>query len=454
MLRKALLLGTIMTAALAGGSGCTGPKRLPPVTQPPHEPPARQAGAPLLVGIGLAENESRLELTAAGACLLLDGATGRRLARLSAPVRVLCSADGDGVRWSAGGHGGRTGSVLLQTLDPGHRLGYGGGEYRGDLLVLPAPLGSGLTLVNNLGLEDYLRGVVPWEIGRHDRDKLAALAAQAVAARTYTISHLGARSERGFDLFASVMDQVYRGSRDEDALCNEAIDLTSGLVLRSGGQEIAAYYSACCGGVTSNIQEVWPLAARPYLVSHADAPAARTEPYCASYRYYDWREEWTAAQLETILARTLPEYLDYATQDRRVAWAGVPFRPAHRGDTGAVPGGLLDLEILARTTSGRVARLAVRTDAGEYIVRGDRVRWVLAPVGGQPAILRSARFEVELNWRDGRLATVAARGKGYGHGIGLCQAGALEMATRGSSWREILSHYYPGAVLQAAGGGR
>ena len=80
-------------------------------------------------------------------------------------------------------------------------------------------------------------------------------------------------------------------------------------------------------------------------------------------------------------------------------------------------------------------------------MRGDRVRWVLAPASGNPAILRSALFEVELVWRDGDLAEVAARGRGYGHGIGLCQAGSLAMAQRGHSYQAILGHYYPGAVL-------
>lgn len=450
MLRKAVLPG-IMMVALAGWSGCAGPKRLPPVAEKPTAPPLAGVGAPQLVGVGLTENESTIRITAKGACLLLDGAGGKRLQRLSVPVLVECRREGGGVRWSAAGRNGRAGSIVLQPIDPGSRLGFDADEYRGDFLVLPSPSGAGLTLVNNVELEDYLRGVVPWEIGRHDRDKLAALAAQAVAARTYTISHLGARADRGFDLFASVMDQVYRGSGDEDLLCNEAIELTRGLVLRSGGEEIEAYYSACCGGTTSNIEEVWPLAARPYLTSHADAPSAGAEPYCASYRYYDWREEWTVEELEGILARTLPEYLDYAAEGSRGNWTGTVFRPAKRGDIGAVPGPLRDLEILERTTSGRIAKLAVRTAAGEYIVRGDRVRWVLAPGSGQPAILRSARFEVELTWRDGSLVGIAARGRGYGHGIGLCQAGALEMAARGRTYRDILSHYYSGAALQSVG---
>ena len=449
------LVGGILALVLGLGSGgCAGPKRFSPIAA--DQPPAgrRAIDGLYLVGVGLAEKESSVTLSAPGACLLLDGRSGQRLARLEGPpVVVTCLRSGDRVAWQSGPHKGTATAVVLQPVDPGNRVVHREFEYRGEFLVLPTPGSSGLTLVNNVELESYLRGVVPWEIGRHGREKLAALAAQAVAARTYTISHLGSRSSRGFDVYASVMDQVYRGSADEDPLCNEAIDQTAGLVLRHGGQEIEAYYSACCGGVTSRIEEVWARGGQPYLISHPDGTGSG-DPFCAEYRYYNWREEWTVGRLEEILQTTLPEYLAYMSEPGRADWAGPLFTPRRAGDRGEVPGSLLGLEILDRTTSGRVAELAVRTEAGEYHVRGDRVRWVLQPASGNPAILRSALFEVELVYRDGRLAEVAARGRGYGHGIGLCQAGSLAMAARRHSFGEILAHYYPGAILAQATAGK
>lgn len=463
--------GALILWGLLLASGCGGPKRFPPVATQPRPLPHSTTRVPDLVGVGLAEKQPALVLKASGACLLLDGKSGKRLARLTGEqVEVTCRRSNREVTWQVGGaSGGLSGAasgaasgnaqaVVLQPVDPGHRVAYDGNEYRGEFLVLPTPDASGLTLVNNVELENYLRGVVPWEIGRHGRERLAALEAQAVAARTYAISHLGARSSRGFDVYASVMDQVYRGSAGEDALCNEAIDQTAGLVLRHGGAEIEAYYSACCGGVSSRIDEVWPKGPQPYLTSRADADGG-AEPYCSEYKYYHWREEWTIGRIEQILAKSLPEYVAHMSQNGRSEWAGPLFIPRRKGDSGAVPGRLLDLEIEERTTSGRVSRLSVRTEAGEYFVRGDRVRWVLAPSSGNPAILRSAFFEVELVRRDGQLTDVAVRGRGYGHGIGLCQAGSLAMAARGRSYREILSHYYPGASLQQvrsakAGGGK
>ncbi|MBU8870789.1 MAG: SpoIID/LytB domain-containing protein [Gemmatimonadales bacterium] len=444
-MRLLVFLGAMTALVLGlGVSGCAGPKRFSPVS-PVQQPAGRTLVDGLqLVGVGLAEQKTSLTVSATGACLVLDGRSGQRLARLDGgEVELTCRRSGDRVVWQSGQRKGIADVVVLQPLDPGYRVGYGDHRYRGEFLILPTPASLGLTLVNNVELENYLRGVVPWEIGRHGRDRMAALEAQAVAARTYTISHLKSRSSRGFDVFASVMDQVYRGSADEDAFCNEAIDQTAGLILRYGGKEIEAYYSACCGGVTSRIEEVWAREGMPYLVSHVDAMDSG-EPFCSDYRYYHWREEWTAGRLEEILQTTLPEYLAYMSEPARIEWAGSLFIPRDAGGQGAVPGGLLDLEILDRTTSGRVSHLAVRTEAGEYRVRGDRVRWVLRPESGNPAILRSARFEVELIHRDGRLAEVATRGRGYGHGIGLCQAGSLVMAERGYTFREILAHYYPG----------
>ena len=108
------------------------------------------------------------------------------------------------------------------------------------------------------------------------------------------------------------------------------------------------------------------------------------------------------------------------------------------------------------TRSGRVAQLDITTAAGIYHLRGDRVRWVLVPASGKPAILRSARFELTVEMAGDRVRRVTAHGGGYGHGVGLCQVGALQMARSGYGVEAILSHYYPGATLTSftAGEGR
>ncbi len=444
--------------AFAVLAGCAGPKRLPPIVVEPEGPMGPGRAVPDLLGVGLLENELGVEIYAEGPAEVIDGHTGRTLLHLrQAGQRVACQRDGDTVVWRQEGHSGRAASVVLRPVDAGTRVSQGDFEYRGDFLVICSPVGRGLTLVNNVDLESYLKGVVPWEIGRHPAERLAALQAQAVAARTYTVSHWGARRNRGFDVFASVMDQVYKGSADEDEMCNRAVDSTAGLVMKEGGREIEAYYSACCGGSSSNIREVWARGARPYLGAREDGPDQSGQAYCAESRYYHWRESWAVGQLEEILHRTLPEFLDWvAASPARAKWNGPVFSPRDGSSDARQPGRLWNLEILSRTTSGRVGNLAISTDAGVYHVRGDRTRWVMPPASGNPFILRSANFDLELE-RDGtRLKRIATRGQGFGHGIGLCQTGALERASQGQDFAEILAHYYAGAALTklAAGGKR
>lgn len=439
-------------------SGCAGPKRLPPIMVEPSGPAGPGRRPPSLLGVGLLENEPGLEVYAEGPAQLIDAQTGRNLLQLAqAGQRVSCERNGAQVVWRRGGQSGRATSVILRPLDPATRVSQGDFEYRGEFLVICAPRGRGLTLVNTVDLESYLKGVVPWEIGRHPIARLAALEAQAVAARTYTVSHRGERRARGFDLFASVMDQVYKGAADEDPLCNRAVDATASLVLKSGPDEIQAYYSACCGGTSSDVHEVWARTAQPYLKARADGPDAAGAAFCAQSRYYHWRETWTIGQLEGILAETLPAYLDWLGESPvRAKWAGPAFSPRDGTSNARRPGKLWNLEVLGHTSSGRVAHLAVSTDAGVYHVRGDRTRWVLRPASGNPFILRSALFDVELERDGSRLVRVATRGRGFGHGIGLCQTGALERADQGQTFDQILAHYYPGAVLTklAPEGGR
>ncbi len=436
----------VLLAFLAALTGCGGPKRLPPVATGPMAVSRLRPAAPALLGIGLAERAPLVAIRPQGPSVLKDADRGVSLATAVSPdTPVICRPRGGQVAWTCGSDSGLVARLLVRPHDPDDLLGFDRRLWRGDLLVFATPGGDGLTVVDNVALEDYLRGVVPWEIGRHGEGAMAALEAQAVAARTYTVSHLGERADHGFDLFADVMDQVYRGATDEDPLCNRAIAATRGLVLSADGELVEAYYSACCGGVSSNIEEVWPRPARSYLVSRPDAPGRGDRPYCADYRYYAWTQAWTGDQLTAILQKTLPTYVRQYGSGARGRWAGVVFSP--RGGTGEPtrPGRLRSLEILRRTSSGRVADLAVGTDAGTYHVRGDRVRWVLAPEPG--TILRSALFDLEVQSGEGFVTAVTARGHGYGHGIGMCQAGALAMAAAGRSVQEILEHYYRGVRL-------
>ncbi|HPF34123.1 MAG TPA: SpoIID/LytB domain-containing protein [Candidatus Krumholzibacteria bacterium] len=455
-----LIAAVLLTAAIgcAPHRGTWMPDRDPAASIRQAKLQAWRTG-PRLLRVGLASGEDSVAVTLTAPAELHWLPAGRSPAghgmRAEPGVWRLTPADDTGTvtAWSPDGRGWRVElpehGLLVRPADPDGACEVDGTPYAGDLL---ATVRDGrLTLVNVVELETYLRGVVPWEIGRPGEAGLAALEAQAVAARTYTVSHLGARHDEGCDVWADTRDQVYRGLHGTDPWCDRAIANTAGLVLRHRGREIEAYYSSTCGGTTSAIEAVWPRPAQDYLRTHDDR-GRDGRAYCADSSQFTWEETWSAAALTRILAASLPAYRAWVeASPLRQAWAGEFFRPARAGADPDAPGALLDLRILDRTPSGRVRTLLVRTEAGEYRVRGDRTRWVLAPDGGRFGILRSAWFDVELRRdREGRPAEVAAAGRGFGHGIGLCQTGALGMARLGADSARILAHYYPGASLETA----
>jgi len=275
-----------------------------------------------------------------------------------------------------------------------------------------------------LNIDDYLMGVVPFEIGHHGREKLEAIKAQAIAARTYTFKRmLNPASERPFDVFSDVRDQVYKGQSGEYLLVERAVRETRGIVVLCKDTLIEGYYSSTCGGKTSTVNEVWT--GKPeysYLRTIKDRD--KDSAFCCASRYMNWKVEWTYSDLNRIVQKNLPLI-----------------------DSGAkYCGKLKGLKVLDRTTSGRVARLGIKTAKGSFVVYGDKIRWVLRrPEKGNP-ILYSAWFDLKKP-RLGRIGKFTAVGHGWGHGVGMCQMGALGMAARGYTYEQILKHYYSGIEL-------
>jgi stage II sporulation protein D len=148
-------------------------------------------------------------------------------------------------------------------------------RYRGRLRVLVSPRGL-LNVVNEVGIEDYLKGVVPAEMGPKRFDEIEALKAQAVAARTYALANRGSFAPEGYDLCATPKCQVYAGVDAEDPLSNAAVEATRGLIATYGGQPIQAYFTSTCGGHTEDGGEVFSTAGAPYLKGVVCGEANRT----------------------------------------------------------------------------------------------------------------------------------------------------------------------------------
>ncbi len=140
-----------------------------------------------------------------------------------------------------------------------------GQRFRGRILVFLNDRGS-LNLINELSLEDYLRGVVPKEMGPEIFDRIEALKAQAVAARTYTLHNLGEFSAEGYDICATPRCHVYGGMGSEHPVSDRAVAETAGQVLIYQGKPIDALYTSTCGGHTEDVSVVFPLKDYPYLV--------------------------------------------------------------------------------------------------------------------------------------------------------------------------------------------
>lgn len=300
----------------------------------------------------------------------------------------------------------------------GNRIRVGDVRYRGIMKVLPN--GERIRLVNVIYIEDYLRGVVPPEIGPRVEAELEAVKAQAVAARTYTMAHLEQYGARPYDMKSTIIDQLYQGVNVENELVNRAIKATSGTVATYHDEFITAYYHSTCGGMTDDIQDVWEKAEVPYLRAVPDSA-------CSWSKYYNWREVFTEPQLRGRLDQ-------YLSTDR-----GRDLRI----------GSILDITIEGRTPGGRVRTLAIRTTDDTYRFHKDRIRWVIGRSSNPDLILPSDRFEVRAT-KDlqGRVTAITFEGGGYGHGVGMCQCGAIGKAREGWAYDRILTHFYTGIELK------
>ena len=359
---------------------------------------------------GVHSTEGPVALRISGTQLLVTPRDHRR----AVPLLVLHAGD---TLW--------VGSERFQRGDAA--LLWNGSHWRGRLKIFINQRGR-LTLVTRLPLERYLLGVVPGEIGALSDSLLEAGRAQAVAARSYTLFYKGRRGSEGFDLFATVEDQLYSPQEAERPLATRCVESTRGLVGIAAGVPIRANYSSTCGGITAESWEAWPTTPYRYLTSHADGDQAGD--YCASSPLYRWREEWTPGEFAANLTRFAPQF-------------GVTLPRGGVGD-------IVDVRVAERSRSGRVWWLEVETSTGLIRLHAHSLRQMLRRGGNPNSILRSNLFKIAVRRDPGTRSALAivASGSGSGHGVGLCQTGALAMARLGIRGESILSHYYPGATLK------
>lgn len=380
----------------------------------------RRVDADQPVRIALALGETSARISATGAWALYAAGSDTPVAQLGPGDAVTAERDGNAL--AVRGAVGASARALVARAGDGSVISYDGRRYRGELELSPSR--DGVTVINRVGMEDYLRGVVPLEIGV-DRTpfEAAAVEAQAVAARSYAYTKLD--DSRPYDMLATVTDQVYGGMDAERPVSNAAVDATCDMVLMYGGRIINAPYHADAGGVTAAASEVWRSADEPYLVSVSDRIPGTDRFYDEASPTFRWSRTLDAATLASAAARYLPQY-------------------AHAPRSGI--GRVLAVRELGRTASGRVASLEFRTEGGTFTVRGNDIRFVLRAPGG--SVLPSTLFTMEPDTDDdGQLVRLTLRGTGNGHGVGMDQWGAIARARAGQDFRTILSTYYPGTTV-------
>ena len=342
-----------------------------------------------------------------------------------------------------------------------------GREYGGNMLVLPG--NDGLDLVNCVDVETYLRGVLAAEIGRLGEGRYEALKAQAVASRGYALFQASMRRYPHYDLRADVLDQVYTGAASGDSIIASAVKETEGLVLFHSDTLAVTYFSSTCGGHTQDVRDVWENGEEevPFLLGVRDRLGnidGTGRDLCEISPHYWWERRYSPEEIEEVfgeyLSRVVEEEGNMRESSKRVigrGWTGIGNeRTCVSGGRNRVngsgdpdyPGRLLDIEIVEKTREGRVRELGFVFEDGSFVVTGDRIRWALCSPEESRDILKSNFFSLGVV-RDGRgkISEVILHGRGFGHGVGMCQWGALRMAELGFTYEEILRHYYPGTDI-------
>lgn len=424
--RRAVIVSLVLPGAVAMQGGVAPPatdgSRSGVEAETPTFPWRSSAPGGPTVRVGVAIDRQVVLISSSGELLLEDPRTGEELGRIPADGTLEARAEGSTLRLEADTSELPAGLAVVRVIpgDGDGPLRIDGAPYRGSAEVRVVP-GGRVSAINQLALEEYLLGVVPLEIGPRGPDELAAVEAQAVAARTYAVAQLGGQGEMGFDLFGSVEDQAYGGMEVEREESTEAVRRTAGMILMYEGRPIRAYYHSTCGGRTAAVEEVLDREGAPYLKSVSDR-APDGSFYCEASPRFRWDQAYSPAELDSV------------ARDGVALVFGLPpdgLGPVER------------LEVVSRTPSGRVEELAFEGPGMEMVLSRLEIRLALRQDG---RILNSTDFDV-IPGADG---LVELSGRGYGHGAGMCQWGAIGRARAGQTYDQILRTYYPGAELVAA----
>lgn len=289
--------------------------------------------------------------------------------------------------------------LLLKSVGNGIRVSNTG--LFGDTVLFYRNTIGRLDIINELNLDDYLKGVVPFE--GNPKWTIETLKAQAVVSRTFALTRMIERHAQEYDVMSGVFSQVYAGKKIENARANDAIEATKGQVLTYNNKLFPAYFHSTCGGATTAADLVWPVKPHPAL----GGVECR---FCGKSPHFRWEARVTPEEIKEKLAKhNMPvnEVLDVKT-------------------------GKID-------RTGRAHTFIIQSTRWEKTVDADAFRVWLDPMRLKSNLITKIRRA-----EDGAFVF---KGKGWGHGVGLCQYGAKYLGELGYSYHEILGYYFPGSQI-------
>lgn len=314
--------------------------------------------------------------------------------------------------------------------------------YEGRIEIHPEP-GNRFLPVSVLRLEEYLRGVVPSEIGSNSPAQ--AQCAQAVAARSAALLALqnGMYASTHYDICSTVHCQAYSGLSRRTPATDAAVKATRGIILSYEGKPLPTYYSALCGGHSEDIRDVWHERGSEkayWEPTSFDCPVSSSLDLRSEEGFRKWLDSNPDAYCNPARYK-IPEWAGRNfSWTRKISAQELSGWVAKKRDIGQVR----QIRAVKRGASGRVVEVEFVGEKGNYTVGPEiAIRRLFEPA------LRSSAFVVDpQGGTPQRPETFVLRGTGSGHGVGMCQVGAMGMASVGKNFRQILQHYYPKAKVE------
>lgn len=344
--------------------------------------------------VAILQNADKVRLDFSSPYQITHPLTGEVLAEGLPSRDISLGISREGIRF--GSRNLRSNSLVMKSEDDSIQIE--GRLYRSTVRVLKNAKGK-LTVVNELPLEEYLKGVLPREVDV--RWPMEALKAQAVASRTFAVFQSQKDPGAPFFLTSGVYSQVYGGKTSEHLRTNEAVEATAGQVLTYRDLIFPAYFHSTCGGKTTRADFNWSIMPHPSLGGIQCG-------FCQGTKFSSWKADLDLEEIRSRLARK-----------------------------GIRVGPIRQIEGLDRDRSGRFNRIAIHHSGKIYRMRANDFRLIV-----DPDKLRSTLVNFQMV--SGRLLVTGA---GWGHGVGLCQWGTKGMADRGFSYENILRFYYPSSQI-------